>query len=327
MAVEEEHLNQALLIDGLNGLTLNVSDECLPFHPPENKQSPRKVFHDIPHYLFRVCTPKSAGETDHSWTRSLSARNGGENCGLDIFHWTDRNQVALMINCHLRWWKNDNGNDSNLVSWTSSLLFALVYIFYLRASERDGSDLDKIHLCIIDRTKFPDHVFIRDLDLISAYESNDTLSSDRKGLTNLHLMRTKPPNYFGEYLSQGALKIKDKCRIISAQEIIDKGLYDLEPKFEEFSRWPQESKKPPWAKEVVRFREGFDQQIEDQPVERFEKKLTAAIDIAQLFGSEWTLPMAASLIALLPHWSQNRGIILQELKKLPLIGSFILPTV
>ncbi|KAL5330966.1 hypothetical protein ACEPPN_000493 [Leptodophora sp. 'Broadleaf-Isolate-01'] len=57
-------------------------------------------------------------------------------------------------------------------------------------------------------------------------------------------LRLKKDWYFGEYLSQGALKIEDKCQIVSAQAMIDRGLYDLRREFEEFSHW-EIARKPP----------------------------------------------------------------------------------
>lgn len=82
------------------------------------------------------------------------------------------------------------------------------------------------------------------MDLIRTYSLFDT------SLRNLEGLRTEThvgSYYFGEYLSQGALKIEDKCQIVSAQEIIDQGLFSLHP----------ELGKPGWANEVVLLCEGF----------------------------------------------------------------------
>jgi hypothetical protein len=53
----------------------------------------------------------------------MDATDGIPNARLDIFARDDEREVADMLNRHLRWWKGDK---DNLVSWTSSLLFALV---------------------------------------------------------------------------------------------------------------------------------------------------------------------------------------------------------
>jgi hypothetical protein len=74
-----------------------------------------------------------------------------------------KDQFTSMLFRYLDWYK---GPEDNLVSWTSSLLFVLVYIFHLYANLTDGLTFDDIHLCIIDTISFPRGVFLRDMDLI-----------------------------------------------------------------------------------------------------------------------------------------------------------------
>ncbi|TVY92340.1 hypothetical protein LAWI1_G001767 [Lachnellula willkommii] len=197
---------------------------------------------------------------------------------------------------HLRW---QEGDEDNLVSWTSSLLFALVYVFHLHANYRDNSAFDDINLCIIDTDKFPKAVFLRDMDLIQVYSPFDADLKNFKGL------RSRRDWYFGEYLSQGALKIENKCRIVSAQAMIDMGLYDLRHEFKTFSRW-EISWTPPWAKPVIEFRK-LVYQIEGSG--NSDDRIWIAIAIARLFGLCWVLPMAANLGALLPPSEDNTAII------------------
>lgn len=267
---------------------LSISDpEYLLFCPSSENAWLREKLDDIPRYLFRVFTPNSRGTTDESWTRSMDATDAAQNSRVDIFAREDKEGVASMLNRHLQWWK---GHEDNFVSWTSSLLFALVYIFHLHANLNDRSAFDDIYLCIIDTSKFPKGIFLRDMDLIQAYSSFDADLENFKGL------RLKKEWYFGEYLSQGALKIEDKCQIVSAQAMIDRGLYDLLREFEEFSHW-EVSQKPPWARPVVNLRKVL-YQIECS--KNSDEKLRITANIALLFGPRWTLPMAASLGALLP---------------------------
>ena len=117
-----------------------------------------------------------------------------------------------MIHRHLMW---KQGPD-NLVSWTSSLPFALVYMFHLHANARDGSDFEDIQLCIVDTTCLPRGIFVRDLDLIRAYSSHDV---DLAETEKLRTLRQGGRFYFGEYLSQGALKIEGGCDIVSASAL------------------------------------------------------------------------------------------------------------
>jgi hypothetical protein len=224
----------------------------------------------------------------------MDARLATENSKVDIFAREDNKQVASMLNTHFRWWE---ALEDNLVSWTSSILFALVYIFHLHANSRDGSAFEDIFLCIIDTTKFPKGVFLRDMHLIDVYYSFDT---DLKNFKNLR----SGGWYFGEYLSQGALKIEGKCQIVSARDIIYQGLYGLRREFEGFAQWKL-CPKPLWAYPVVKLRKEL-YQIECPEISK--EKLQIAVNIAQLFGPRWTLPVAANLIALLPGLKEDAAI-------------------
>ena len=226
----------------------------------------------------------------------MDASCAPEKSRLDIFARQDNEQVASMLYRHLRWWE---GSEDNFVSWTSSLLFALIYIFHLHANSRNGSAFDKIFLCIIDATKFPKEVFLRDMELIEAYSPFDADLENFKGL------RLRKDMYFGEYLSQGALKIEGKCQIVSAQAMIDEGLYDLRLEFEEFARWKLE-RKPPWAKPVVNLRKDL---FYIESPEISNETLQVAVNVAKLFELHWTLPIAANLVALLPGPQEDVAII------------------
>ncbi|CEI63493.1 unnamed protein product [Fusarium venenatum] len=146
---------------------LSVFDpECLPFRPTGDSERGHKAFDAVPRYLFRVFTPKSQGKTNESWTKSMDARYEVADSKVDIFARPNKQRTAEMLYRHLRWLE---GPEDNLVSWTSSLLFALAYIFHLHANKRDGSSYDNIQLCVIDTSSFPEAVFLRDMDLIRAY--------------------------------------------------------------------------------------------------------------------------------------------------------------
>ncbi|KAH6714553.1 hypothetical protein BKA61DRAFT_723336 [Leptodontidium sp. MPI-SDFR-AT-0119] len=229
------------MADALQALSLS-DPEYLLFNPNNESAWLQEKFDDIPRYLFRVFTPKSRGTTNESWTKSMDATDRAQNSRVDIFARENKKRVASMPNRHLQWWR---GCEDNLISWTSSLLFTLVYIFHLRANSNDRSTFDDIYLC--------------------------------------------------------ALKIEGKCRIVSAQAMIDRGLCDLRHEFEEFSHWSI-SLKPPRAKPVVELRNVLYQ------MERSEKsdgKLRITLDITQVFGSRWTLPMAANLGDLVPTLEED----------------------
>ncbi len=300
------------LTEKLQALGLS-EPKYLPFNPTGDKGWLREKFDEIPRYLFRVSTPKSDGTTDRFWVKSKDARRACADSRVDVLA-SDRNQhVASMLNRHLRWWGKSTDSD-NFVSWTSSLLFALQYIFYRHTSSRDGSSLDSIYLCIVDTNSFPKGTFIRDIDLIRAYSLFDSGLKDFEGLRTRKHRDFAGSFYFGEYLSQGALKIEDKCQLVSAQAIIDLGLFKLQPGFSK----SMVAKKPAWANEVIRLREVFYQNLENlQPATKEE--LEAAINIAQLFGPSWRLPIAANLISLLPRQTQDE-VIFQAFTAAPFTG-------
>ncbi len=126
--------------------------------------------------------------------------------------------------------------------------------------------------------------------------------------------------YFGEYLSQGALKIEGKCQIVSAQAMIDRGLYKLQPEFKKYADW-EHVEKPPWVMPVCDLREGLST---IKSPETSKEKLQVAIDISQLFEQCWRLPVVANLVAILPEQIEDDAII-QAFREPPFTGSLTLP--
>jgi len=297
--MEAEHLTQQL-----QGLNLR-DPEGLPFRPTGKKAWLNSTLTNVPRYLFRIFTPKSCGSTDASWTKSKDAREMHADYAIDIFSREKDEQVAAMINRHLRWCEGED----NLVSWTSSLLFALVYIFHLHANTRDNSPLDDIFLCIVDTKSFSEGIFIKDLDLIKAYHLFDSR------LKNLQKLRTTG-YYFGEYLSQGSLKIEAKCGIVSAQAMIDRGLFNTLPSLQDFSMW-EVTDRPPWANEVIRLRRIYNGTT--ARTEASQDELLAAVSIAELFEPRWRLTIAANIISLQPRSPEDCAI-LHAMRNPPFTG-------
>ncbi|KAK1460475.1 hypothetical protein CTAM01_17139 [Colletotrichum tamarilloi] len=292
------------LADQVQNLNLQEA-ECLPFHPTEDTQRTLETLDDTPRYLFRVFTPLSYGATDQNWAKSMDARNATTDCKTDIFTRVDKHKVARMIDRHLRW---QEGRSDNLVSWTTSLLFALVYVFHLRANTRNRSTFSDIQLCILDTTCFPKRVFLRDMALVRAYKPFHSKLEDFEVLRSKKHQSLSGSFYFGEYLSQGALKIKDKCQVVSAQAILDQGLYSLLPEFEIFAHWKAQPR-PPWANQVIELREKIYFNVVGWQAMR-DDGLQAAVNISKLFEQRWRMPMVINLIAILPHQSDATDIVL-----------------
>ncbi|KAF3074235.1 hypothetical protein CFAM422_003438 [Trichoderma lentiforme] len=268
----------------LHGLNLDDADH-LPFLPLGEIERRGEQFDEVPRYLFRVFTAYSQGSTDMNWAKSLDAKNETADSNVDLFS-RDKIQAAEMVNGHLQW--STTGRKDNLF-----FIIRIGLRLFLRAKVYDIQNFDQIRVCVIDTSELPKGVFLRDLDLIRAYREFNTrlytfeeLRCDRKrpGFESNY--------YFGEYLSQGALKIEGHCQIVSAQKIIDRGLYNIRSEFKQFAIWPP--KEARWAYTVIEMRESF--YLERQPIT--DPKLQSALDIANLFGPRWKLPIAIHLTAL-----------------------------
>ena len=59
----------------------------------------------------------------------------------------------------------------NLMSWTSSLLFALQYGLYRHSMDRGEPQLEEISLFIIDTRCFPEGTFVQDLEIMKVFET------------------------------------------------------------------------------------------------------------------------------------------------------------
>lgn len=282
------------LLRGMRGLDID-SVHCiqLRFEPPDDY----KKLVEIPRYLFRVFSRESAGETTSSWVHSASVgvQSPHPTHEIDIFK-KKKTTAAEMVNSHLRWIPSSAGEADNLVSWTSSLLYALLYVFYQRAYYDEP--FERISLCVIDTTLFPENTFISDLDLIKLFKPYHTRLANLQEMRNWQRPGYHGTYYFGEYLSQGSLKVMDRCKIVHSQQMIDNGLLDLHPRFREFSTWPLKQK-PSWANLANELRQPF---YHNEPRERMtpQDQMTGIIRVGNLFGVLWRIPVALYLFSLVP---------------------------
>jgi len=282
--------------------------EQLLFNPQPGSPLDIGALDNLPRYLFRVVSPLSDGRTDATWVRSQAACDNTDSSKRDIFsnlHIDELARVARTLNLHLRWWPKDRLED-NFVSWTSSLLFAIQYIYYRHQDSRDGSSLEDIDLYVIDTTQFPAGTFLRDLDLIEAFRESYT-HPEGKDLKDLLKLRNKPDYYFGEYLSQGSLKIEGKCQKISAATILDNGLLRrLQPEFGDISATPPDGR-PVWVREVNRLRtvlyiSNTQPRLSSNEV---RIRLQAVEEIVRQCDPIWRFPIAIYFVALLGPESET----------------------
>ncbi|PYH76209.1 hypothetical protein BO82DRAFT_426839 [Aspergillus uvarum CBS 121591] len=291
------------IIESFQDFNINPSEpedtqfQPLCFNPPADLRATCSSLSETPTYLFRVVSPKTCAKTSSTWVRPKRVLPHEEDIFSNLDEDNKRRRIAALLNDHL-WWKEPL-NDP-FVSWTSSLLFALAYIYYRHWSESDGSPLDQINLYVIDTTQFPRGTFIRDLDLLNVFIDSDPLPKGN-GLARLKGWRDSNL-YFGEYLSQGALQIKGKCQVINAQSIFaGNRLQRIQPDFADIKAKPQQ--KPPWATEVRRLREVLEtrseRRMQTQPAV-LRDSMQALREIVNLFENPpWRLPMAVYFAALM----------------------------
>ncbi|KAL3429086.1 hypothetical protein BDV09DRAFT_203321 [Aspergillus tetrazonus] len=226
----------------------------------------------IPTYLFRLVAPKTPGHTSMS-TVASKATMGPErsNYPEDIFRHTQMEGAALVY-AHLHWRCDER---CNFMNWNRSLLFALHYGF-------------EIFLYILDTTEFPEGTFVKDLDILEAFEGE---SQDVTEILGMRRGNGRPRCYFGEYLTQGRLKIEGKCARVSLQKLIDLGLYELHPGLRNQDRWTS------LAMRVLELRTSF----VNLPATTSSEVQKAVMIAKHSFGDRWAVPFSAMLLALRPR--------------------------
>ncbi|EJT74644.1 hypothetical protein GGTG_08484 [Gaeumannomyces tritici R3-111a-1] len=319
------------LVQNIQSLTVSTEAELrpdyLPFRPNDTTQnSILKGLSDVPPFLFRVLTPHLAAKLDNtnSWALSLDAsldhRPDAPTHSQQDFLSLDCEEAATSLYEQLNW-KVHNRERWNLVSWTSSLLFALRYMFYL-AKDPDHDEMPApadIRLCIVRTDGLPPGVFVRDMYLIDHYarhhrELRDDLQNwrgvDRRGGGRL---------YFGEYLSQGALRIGGRSTVVSAQDMVDRGLLDLMPELDENR---DREGKLRWARWVLDRRTCWLSTINGllPPNLGPDEEKNIVRNIASLFPG-FELPIAAHLLSLKPRQPKEQSLV-RWLKSLGPVPNF-----
>lgn len=301
---------QDLLAERLGGLKLSENSagpqlsrlpnpDGLRFIPKAHRAWIRDKTTLTPRYLFRVVSPDTSGSTDQEWVMSSDAAEGKPTATTDCFARSDKSAVAAELNAHLRWWPARYAN--NFVSWTTSLLFAVQYGGFRNVDTRtSNSDIDNTYLCIIDTTRYskPEELFVRDIDLIKAFAPYDLGSNFQKNLSNMLDMREGNTWYFGEYLSQGKLDVRNNLQMVSMRALVDAGIMSLTPEFPELWAKSNSQVNAIWTKAVITKREAF---YQGQQQKLNISELSIISKVAELFGEPYMLAVAASFLSLGPR--------------------------
>ena len=132
-----------------------------------------------------------------------------------------------LIYDHLRWGDKEHEATCNLMSWTSSLLFAILYGIYRSSHANLGHaqvPSQDLEILVVDTKSFPPGAFIRDLDLIDAFPP---LTPEQIELRDWRT-RSRRRLYFGEFFSQGSLNIRGRCVRSSLNALIDNEAFNLD---------------------------------------------------------------------------------------------------
>ncbi|KAB5536013.1 hypothetical protein GE09DRAFT_337795 [Coniochaeta sp. 2T2.1] len=275
---------------------IHTGGHALLFQPGPDLPVLDRSLNSLPRYLFRTYAPKSNGSTNESTVEAPAASRG--NGGIDLLQ-LPRDRAASMLWNHLNW-KTRNGSwfrdrDDNLMSWTSSLFFAIQHGLRRHHSDFDKPDFSDIRLCVVDTREFPKGTFVKDLDLLEAYVDHEDVGRF------LNLRLSDGGWYFGEYLSQGRLDIQGRSAHTSLRLLLDMGLYDLEPRFEE----DQER----LANRILELRVPFAAApLITCPASKLQVRKAIAAAQAS-FGDEYALPFALMMLCLCPRPRRDRAIL------------------
>lgn len=199
------------------------------FYPPASFDNQSLNFDAVPQYLFRTFDEASSGRNDESIIASIASIVGPqESSRVDLLA-LERHKAAELLHMHLTKDCFGGKESDNLMSWTSSLLFAIQYAFWrLRCRECHPSD---IKICAVDTEKFPRGQFARDTWLLKAYKSTARREDPAQSFFKFRLEDER--FYNGEYLSQGAVNHANRSCVVSLEHLIQAGLFELYPEFED----------------------------------------------------------------------------------------------
>ncbi|KAF3126287.1 hypothetical protein TWF703_010545 [Orbilia oligospora] len=222
------------------------------FYPPACFNTQSLNLDSTPQYLFRTFDGASSGQNNESVIASEASIIGPhESSRTDILR-LGMHEATKLLYTHLtkRCFKSDNTGEKsdNLMSWTSSLLFAIQYAVW-RHGIRKCDPFD-IKICAVDTRHFPQGQFAQDIWLLEAYYA----TADRMGDPERKFFNFRLQNkcyYNGEYLSQGAVNHIGRSCVVSLGHLKQAGLFQLYPEFEDASGSGK------WTKRVLGLRQNW----------------------------------------------------------------------
>jgi len=196
------------------------------FYPPTSLNR-SLVFEEPSRYLFRTFDSGSSGTSNENVIASTASVSRTQERGRTDLLGIRKNEAAELLRLHMKKGLFDGYTTDNLMSWTSSLIFAIQYA--IRRSE--WRETDDIKICVVDTRKYPQGQFARDTWLIEYFQPIDQLPSLAK--TCFQFCLSYPDYYNGEYFSQGAVSIADRSCVTSLKLMEEAGLFKLYPEFQD----------------------------------------------------------------------------------------------
>jgi hypothetical protein len=283
---EEHQKSKQSWIDFWIGALHNAPNGPTLFYPPLSLHS-NSFDLDVPRYLFRTFDAVSSGRNDENVIASIANRDSRQDGNRVDILTREKKYAAQMLHVHLE--KNCSGGagQDDLMSWTSSLPNAIQYaVWRAHVCNRQPS---RISICAIDTSKFPLGQFVRDVSLLEAYRE---AAKQLKGSTSEFLdFRLDTSDYYnGKYLSQGAVNHSGRSCMTSLERLIDAGLFQLYPEFED-----AEGRKR-WTKRVRELR-----QIWSAEQETTDQEIQLALQIARDCFAEFGRVDIASILLSFKH--------------------------
>jgi hypothetical protein len=152
-------------------------------------------FNRVPRFLFRTTAPATPAITTLNRIQSPAAKHG-----YDISDILGRpfNTTRSMLVEHFSW---SNEIDNNLVSWTSSLAYAIQLALFRESRDYGAPKDDDIHIWVIDTYRLPKEAFLPAVELLAAYAVPNAYESKRVG------RQIRFADYQHEYVAQGEMNI------------------------------------------------------------------------------------------------------------------------
>jgi hypothetical protein len=211
----------------------NAPDGPTLFHPPASRKTGSLRFDALPQYLFRTFDEDSSGRNDESVIASIASHVGPDQSSrIDLLALQD-DRVVQSLHRHLTKSCFGGAGSDNLMSWTSSLLFAIQYAVWRRRQRRCHPS--EIKICAVDTRRFPSEQFARDTWLLEAYKPTGQQEDPAlRAAQRFFKFRLEDERFYnGEYLSQGAVNHANRSCVVSLESLIQAGLFNLYPEFED----------------------------------------------------------------------------------------------